>query len=179
MADEEVEMPSKTKTEWVAEPAANSSTDSDVASSGAASGTSQADTAATYRSSGSEVMSDIGQAEAYTINMKREVANELDHDQFVRANRERLIRNGEDRDQTGRNQGERAVEETLSLQARLNEQYLALMAQLNATSISERERTVRVGDLANDHMWTADSAFDAVVEVAVAKALAKLGLKPQ
>jgi hypothetical protein len=149
--------------------------DADVAAAGATTGTSQADVASAYRSAGAEVMSDIGQAEAYTVNMKRLVASELDHDQFIRANRERLIRNGEDDDQTLRNQGARSIEQSLQLQAKLNDQYLAYVAGLQATSISERERTVRVGDVANENMWSGNAAFDAIVETTVAKVLSKLG----
>ena len=58
-------------------------------------------------------------------------------------------------------------------------QRAAYNAALQAPGISERERTVRVGDVANDHMWTSNAAFDAIVETTVAKTLAKLGVKPK
>lgn len=148
----------------------------DASSSGA--GTSMADVAAAYRSSGADVTSDIGQSEAYIVNLKRLVADELDHDQFVRANRERLIRNGEDSDQSHRDQATRAIEESLRLQSKLNDSYLTHIANLNAETVAERERTVRVGDVASNNMWTSDAAFDAIVEVTVAKVLTKLGVKP-
>jgi len=156
-----------------------------ASSAGSSTGLGQADVGAIYRSAGAETQSDIGQAEAYAINLKRLVADELDHDQFVRANRERLIRNGEDQDQSHRDQATRLIEATLqavqanaALQAKLNEQYLAYTAALQATAISERERTVRIGDVASDQMWTSSGAFDAIVEVSVAKTLSKLGVKP-
>jgi len=149
-----------------------------ASSAGSSTGLSQADVGATYRSSGAETQSDIGQAEAYAINLKRLVADELDHDQFVRANRERLIRNGEDSDQQHRDQATRSIESSIQLQAKLNEQFLLYTAGLQAAAISERERTVRIGDVASDQMWTSSGAFDAIVEVSVAKVLSKLGMKP-
>lgn len=153
--------------------------DTEVSQSGSGTGTTQADVASAYRVSGSETTADIGQAEAYIAQLKRLVAAELDHDQFFRANRERLTRNGEDADQAHRDQATRAIEMSLQLQNKLNEQYLGYSAALQATAISERERTVRVGDVANDHMWTSNAAFDAIVETTVAKVLSKLGVKPQ
>ena len=149
-----------------------------ASSAGSSTGLGQADAGATYRSSGSETQSDIGQAEAYAINLKRLVANELDHDQFGRWNDHRLTRNGEDADQQHRDQATRAIESSLQLQNKLNDQYLAYAAALQAAAISERERTVRIGDVASYQMWTSSGAFDAIVEVSVAKTLSKLGVKP-
>src|SRR5512142_1730322 len=138
---EGVEVPTKRTSRWEGNqmPDTNTESSSEVSGTSAGAGTSLADTAAAYRSSGAEVMSDIGQAEAYTVNLKRLVASEMDHDQFVRANRERLIRNGEDGDQQHRDQATRAIEESLQLQKQLNEQYLSLVAGYNATAIAERE----------------------------------------
>jgi len=149
-----------------------------ASSAGSSTGLGQADAGATYRSSGAETVTDIGQAEAYITNLKRLVAAELDHDQFVRANRERLIRNGEDSDQQHRDQATRSIEASIQLQAKLNEQFLLYTAGLQAAAVSERERTVRIGDVASDQMWTSSGAFDAIVEVSVAKVLSKLGVKP-
>lgn len=173
-------MPTKRTSHWEGRPVmsdTNTESSSEVSGTSAGAGTSLADTAAAYRSSGAEVMSDIGQAEAYTVNLKRLVADELDHDQFVRANRERLIRNGEDTDQQHRDQATRAIEESLQLQKQLNEQYLSYIAGLNATAISERERTVRHGDIAANNMWQGDVTMDSIVEAAVVKALNKVGIK--
>ena len=50
-----------------------------ASSAGSSTGLGQADVGAIYRSAGAETHSDIGQAEAYAINLKRLVADELDH----------------------------------------------------------------------------------------------------
>lgn len=121
---------------------------------------------------GAETVVETGQPEAYSLNMKRLVANELDHDQVKRSVSERVMRNGEDGDQVRRTQTERIVEEAIQLQTKLNDQYLTHVAQLQATMISERERTVRVGDVASENMWTVDrAALEAIVAAAVAAAV--------
>lgn len=152
-----------------------STSNTDATSAGSQTGVGQADVGTSYREAGSEAISDIGQAEAYLVNMKRVVADELDHDQFGRWTDHRLMRNGEDGDQQHRDQATRAIEQSLVLQAKVNDQYLTHIANLNAETIAERERTVRHGDIAANNMWQGDVTFDSLVEATVAATLAKLG----
>lgn len=129
---------------------------------------------------GVDLAQDIGQAEAYTVNMKRLVAGELDFSEFMRtiaatdagrrsANAadqdDRRGRNGEDNDD------ERAKLGNLAL---ANAVYNS--DQLAKIQLSERERTVRHSDLAIDRQWNVNET-DALATALIAKVTEALGIK--
>lgn len=162
-----------------------------LAGSTAAGGAAESGSA--YRLTGAETQSDIGQAESRThgvgvdadlwsVNRKLVFGQELSHADVKRtfsestmADSQRMRRNGEDADQTRRGQHERAVEEALALQTRLNAAHVDFVRQVNARFVSEGERTIRVGDVASENMWTVDrAALEAAVAAAVGTALAEM-----
>src|SRR5512139_227046 len=59
---------------------ADSESSVNATQAGAGTGAAQAGAGAEYRSAGADATSDVGQAEAYLLNMKRLVANELNLD---------------------------------------------------------------------------------------------------
>lgn len=119
-----------------------------VGASGAGGTSDQAVTA-------SENIADIGQAEAWMLNMKRTVANELDHDVASRDVQNRRTRNAEDHDQGLRSEQLQSI-----IQARTHQ------ANLNAQVITAR-------DLWIDRQANVDetNAFAAALGAAVAKAI--------
>jgi hypothetical protein len=131
-----------------------------AASAGATTGLSQTEAAAAYRSSGAETIADIGQSEAYMLNMKHRVATEL-------ATNHRRERNAEDFDQAMR---------ALTLDAR--QQSVMLMARLNALSIDHDNRLrafkereialgVRTSGLEVDRWWNPDEVAALVAKTPV------------
>lgn len=165
--------------------------------SGTASQSRQSDTGAgaTTRGAGAESGSsgaqtdttqNIAENEAYIINMKRTVANELDYDVDARSHRERMRRNGEDLDQRKSRNGEdydqsmreltqQHFQNAIETHDKAAQMGLDFRAGLQAQTLAERERTVRHGDLASDRMWNMDevsmAALSSTVAVAVAQAL--------
>ena len=142
---------------------------------GATVGGAAGEAGSVHRAAGAEVTSDIGQAEAYILNLKSLVDDTLDQRRFKNANDNRLLRNSEEGDETRRGQGVRSVEQALLLQSQMNGLHVTHVANLNASTISERERTIRVGDIASDNMWTVDrAALEAAAAAAVAALIAKI-----
>ena len=129
---------------------------------------------------GVDLAQDIGQAEAYTVNMKRLVAGELDFSEFMRTiaatdagrrssnaadHDDRRGRNGEDNDD------ERAKLGNLALaNAVYNSDQLA--------KIQLSERTVRHSDLAIDRQWNVNET-DALATALIAKVTEALGIKTE
>lgn len=135
---------------------------------GAQSGAGQTDVASGYRSSGAEVTSDIGQSEAYILNMKKLVADELDHAANLRAvaadSIGRRARNAEDFDQQLRNLAQQSLTNAVSLQSRVTQKSVDHDARLQHYAESEVARTVREGDLATDRQWNIDEVSAAIAK---------------
>lgn len=150
----------------------------------------------------SEAVGDISPTEAYTVNLKRLVDQGLDHDkqinQILVGAAQRLARNAEDYDGQLRQLALQSLANNVSLanlvnngsatyQSRQKEQHLSddVRANDNAGTTdktmdsidkSERERTLRDGDLIDGTRigWlTAQPFFQDVVEAVVSKVLAK------
>ena len=161
---------------------------------GAQTGQGQASTGAAYQSAGAETISDVGQAEAYLLNMKRLVANELNHDadlnQVLVTSAQRLARNAEDFDTQVRNLSLRALQlgqlslenavalanrvnnASVDLDTRIKQEAATHDKQINANTISERERTVRGGDAGDVIRWAALSdnpIYQDLISAAAAK----------
>lgn len=165
-------------------------------SRGSQTGVGQADVAAGYRSAGAETTSDIGQAEAYGINMKKLVADELDHAANLRSIAAEAIgrrsRNAEDYDHALRQTAIQAVQNAVTLSNRVNNSSADMDLRVKSLSIDhdsrvralqegELARTVRHSDLAIDRQWNIDEVaasiaknpvFQDAVAAAVVAALA-------
>lgn len=175
--------------------------------SGAETGRAQAGAGAGYQSAGAETISDVGQAEAYLINMKRLVAGELDLDAQLRSNALRIIRNAEDFDGNVRQialqnlqLGQQALANAVALANRVNNGAIDLDTrikqeavssdgrrqdnaethdkQCDAVAITERERTARTGDVMDVIREMGLSENPTFQDAIVAKVIAKLGGKP-
>ena len=125
------------------------------------------------------------QAEAGALNMKRLVAGEFDLDAFLRSNATRLVRNAEDFDSEARQialqnlqLGQTALANAVALANRVNNGAIDNDSrtkgndethdkQMDANSVSERERTVRAGDLAIDRQWNVDEVAELVAKTPV------------
>jgi hypothetical protein len=174
--------------------AAQSGAGSASQQAGSQTGKGQASTGAAYESAGAETTTDIGQAEAYLVNMKRLVANELNHDanlnQVLVTSAQRLARNAEDWDAQVRNLslralqlGQLSLENAVALSNRVNNASVDLDTRikqesathdknLNGISMSERERTVRGGDAGDVIRWAALSdnpIYQDLISAAAAK----------
>lgn len=151
-----------------------------------------------------ETVADVGQGEAYITNMKRLVGRELDTDahlqQILLANAQRIQRNAEDFDGQVRSialqaltLGQTALQNAVALSNRVNNEAVSNDVRardnsgthdknLDAVSISERERTVRNGDVLDvirESGVSADTTvYQDVLEVLATKVAAKLAAKP-
>lgn len=129
---------------------------SQASQAGAQTGVGQTDAAAGHRSSGAETTSDIGQAESYTINLKKLTADELDHATNLRDAATRRIRNAEDHDQQLRNLAMQSIQNAVNLQNRVNTLSVDHDSRVRAFQEGEVSRTVRHSDLAIDRQWNID-----------------------
>jgi hypothetical protein len=176
---------------------------------GAQTGQAQGGAGATYQTAGASTISDIGQDEAYLINMKRLVAGELDLDaalrQVVATSAARLARNSEDFDGQLRSfalnavaMGQTALQNAVALSNRVNNGSIDLDTriksnavdsdgrrqdnaeshdkQLDAISVSERERTVRGGDAGDVIRW-AGLSENPIYQDAISAAAASAAVK--
>jgi len=133
----------------------------------ASQGGQQTDVGAGYRSSGAEVTSDIGQAEAYMLNMKRLVAMELNRDSASQNMVQRRERNGEDHDQNLRQLTVQLMQGAVSLQGRVNNLAISHDGRIRAFQEGEVARTVRNSDLAIDRQWNVDEVAELVAKTPV------------
>jgi hypothetical protein len=176
------------------------------ATQGAASstGASQAGAGAQGNLAQEETVSDVGQGEAYLINMKRLVSRELDLDaelkQITVTSAQRLARNAETFDSQVQKLaldslilGQTALANAVALANRVNNSAIDLDTrvksdgassdsrrqdnaethdkQMDAISVSERERTVRGGDAGDVIRWSGLSEnpiFQDAISAAVA-----------
>lgn len=164
----------------------NADAESSAAQAGTDTGQTQASAGSAGRGAGSSVgvglgvdtMMDIGQAEAWAVNLKRLVENALNLDAALSDSLLRRVRNAEDFDQSIR---------ALTLQSANNNQSLAHRVansaagrderghtnagshdlRVNAIQEGEMTRTVRGGDIALDRMWNVDEVAQAVAKTAV------------
>lgn len=150
---------------------ADSASGTTATQAGSATGVGQTDVAAGYRSSGAEVTSDIAQAEAYIVNMKKLVADELDHAANLRSVAAEAIgrrsRNAEDYDQTLRSLAQQSLQNAVSLQNRVSNKSVDHDARLHNYSEGEISRTVRHSDLAIDRQWNVDEVAELVAKTPV------------
>lgn len=110
-------------------------------------------------------MSDVGQGEAYIINMKRQVARELDTDAHLQevliSSAQRIARNAEDFDGQLRNfalnavaMGQQALQNALALANRVNNASVDLDTRIKQESVSDDVR-------GRDNAQTHDREMDA------------------
>jgi hypothetical protein len=168
---------------------------SGVQETGAGAGTTGAGAGAQGRAAAAQAETgmDVGQAEAYVLNMKRLVAQELNTDAHLQAmltaTIQRLTRNAEDQDramgQFTNNMvtlGQTAIANAVALSNRVNNNAADSDKHLSSLNHSERERTIRDGDLLDvvrEAGVSADTTvFQDAIEAAVAKAVAKALSKP-
>lgn len=130
------------------------SADSETSEAGSQTGTTQAGAGSLYRSAGAEVTSDIGQAEAYVINLKKLVADELDHASNLRAIALQALQNA------------------VTLQNRVQNLSVDHDSRLRNFAEGEVSRTVRHSDLAIDRQWNIDEVAMAAISAAIAQAVA-------
>ena len=137
----------------------------------AQSGAGQTDVAAGYRSSGAEVTSDVGQAEAYIINMKKLVADELDHAANLRAaaadSNGRRGTAGSDFDAALRSIATQALQNAVQSSQRINADSIDHKVRLQHYAESEVARTVRHSDLAIDRQWNVDEVAQLIAKTPV------------
>jgi len=131
-------------------------------------GAGQTDVSAGYRSGGAEVTSDVGQAEAYLLNMKHRVDQTLENDALLRQvafeSLRRSNRNAEDFDQTLRHLATQSLQSAVSLQNRVSNGSTDLDTRIKqnavdhdgrvrATTESDLSENIRVGKVADDRTW--------------------------
>jgi hypothetical protein len=167
---------------------------SGIQETAAGAGTAGAGAGAQGRAAQQETGMDIGQAEAYITQVKRLVARELDVDAHLQASilksLERMTRNAEDQDNAIKQftlnaiqLGQTAVQNAVALANRVNNGAADSDKALTSLNHSERERTIRNGDVLDvirEAGVSADTVvFQDAIEAAVVKAIAKaLGPKP-
>lgn len=131
---------------------AQSGAGSAAQAAGAQTGQAQAGSGASYQSAGAEVTSDVGQAEAYLLNMKRLVGRELDTDAHLQAQltqlNNRLIRNAEDFDGQVRSValqaltlGQTALQNAVALANRVNNASVDLDTRIKQNAVDGDNRT--------------------------------------
>lgn len=134
-------------------------------------GAGQTDVSGAYRSSGAEVTSDVGQAEAYLLNMKKLVADELDHAANLRASAAdsigRRAKNADDFDGQLRAVALQAVQNAVQASQRINADSIDSKVRLQHYAESEVARTVRHSDLAIDRQWNVDEVAELVAKTPV------------
>lgn len=152
-----------------------------------------------------ETVSDVGQGEAYILNMKRLVENALNMDEQLKqvlvANAQRVTRNAEDFDGEVRKLsldalvlGNTALSNAVALANRVNNEAVSNDVRardasgthdrnLDSIAHSERERTVRNGDVLDvirEAGVSADTVvYQDVLEVLATKVAAKLAAKAE
>ena len=140
---------------------------------GAQTGLGQVDIAGLQRAATTqaESVTDVGQGEAYLINMKKLVADELDHASNLRASAAdsvgRRARNAEDYDQTLRNLAQQSLQGAVNLQSRITNDSVDHKVRLQHYAESEVARTVRHSDLAIDRQWNVDEVAELVAKTPV------------
>jgi hypothetical protein len=140
---------------------------------GATTGVAQTDAGATQRAATvqAESVTDVGQGEAYILNMKKLVADELDHASNLRAAAAdsigRRSRNAEDYDQTLRHLAQQSLQSAVSLQSRIVNDSVDHKVRLQHYAESEVARTVRHSDLAIDRQWNVDEVAELVAKTPV------------
>lgn len=138
-------------------------------------GAGQTDVSAGYRSGGAEVTSDVGQAEAYLLNMKHRADQTMENDALLRQvaleGLRRSNRNAEDFDQSLRTIATQSLQSAVSLQNRVSNKAADHDARLQHYAESEVSRTVREGDLATDREWNVNEtdALSANIIASLAK----------
>lgn len=155
---------------------------------GAQTGGSQAGAGAGYQSAGAETTSDVGQAEAYLLNMKRLVGNELNIDahlnQVLAAAAQRIASAAGDFDGQVRKLsldalvlGNQALANAVALANKVNNDTTEHAKLVSSVNQSERERTLRNGDVLDvireAGVGADTTVFQDAIEAAVAKAVAK------
>lgn len=170
-------------------PGAASGSSVNETQAGAQTGGSQAGAGAGYQSAGAEVTSDVGQAEAYILNMKRLVEegqnlDALSH-QILVAAAQRISGAAGDFDAQVRKLsldalalGNVALGNAVSLANRQNDNGAETDKKVDSINQSERERTLRNGDVLDvirEAGVSADTTvFQDVVEAAAVKAAEKV-----
>jgi len=142
-------------------------------------GANQAGVGASSQGAGADVGMDIGQTEAYTVNMKKLVADELDHAANLRSVAlealRRSQRNAEDYDQTLRNIATQSLQSAVTLQNRVSNGSTDLDTRIKQNSVDhdgrvrgivegEVSRTVRHSDLAIDRQWNIDEVSASIAK---------------
>lgn len=133
-----------------------------------------------------EGIADVGQAEAYILQLKRLIAGELDYETGLRSqaliSAQRSNRNAEDHDgflrqmaqqslQNAVKLADRVATESLDLSVRIKQGAVDHDKNMNAHTVSEKERTVRTGDH-SETIRLADLASNPILADIVAGAAA-------
>jgi hypothetical protein len=157
----------------------NANADTSAAQAGSQTGQTQAESGAGYRSSGAEVTSDIAQAEAYIIQLKRIIAGELDHS-------EQLRQTGAQHYTDLNSVSLQALQNAVALSNRISqnavthdEEQFSHRSRVRSIAESELSRNLRTGAVADDRIWNIneDSAY-AVLLAKVTADVAK-AIKPE
>lgn len=161
----------------VKNPDAKAATDAAQASSqtGAQTGGTQAGSGSEGRASGvgaaTDVGMDIGQTEAYTSQLKRLVAMELNHDaelnKVASTLLTRITSNGQDHDDQLRQISLQALQNAVTLANRTNNLSVDHDSRIRAFQEGEVSRTVRHTDLAIDRQWNVDEVAALVAKTPV------------
>jgi hypothetical protein len=140
-------------------------------------GIGQTDVASGYRSAGSETISDVGQAEAYLLNMKRVVANENNLDAYLNSLAlgliTRVAHNAESFDQSLK---ATFLQITNNMVALANAQNNDSHDINNRIKINAGNHDQRVQVIAEEGI-SENPIFQDAVSAAVVKALEKAGIK--
>ena len=149
---------------------------------GSQTGAGQAGVGAAQQTAQAETGMDIGQAEAYTVNLKSLVDEHLTHSTNLRAvaleSLRRSNRNAEDYDQTLRNLAQQSLQSAVTLQNRIANGSTDLDTRIkqNAVDHDGRVRVVsevdlsenaRVGKIASDRSWNVNET-DAISATLIA-----------
>ena len=130
---------------------------STVSQAGAGAGGAQAGVGAEQRAAQTDVGMDIGQTEAYTLNLKTLV----DDNQI---NARRVHNNGADFDAALRNVSLQALQNAVQASQRINADSIDSKVRLQHYAESEVARTVRHSDLAIDRQWNIDEVSASVAK---------------
>ena len=157
---------------------------------GSQTGAGQAGVGAAQQTAQAETGMDIGQAEAYTVNMKRLVSSEQDHDAIFRAALgslfTRVVHNAHAIDNAVNNLTLQITQNAVSLSQRVTSESADHVTRLRHYSEGQISGNARHTELATDRIWNPDEvagliaknpifqdAIAGAVAAAVAAAVAK------
>lgn len=148
----------------MAEANASTAADSAAAQTAASQGSGQADVGSSTRTSGTETVTDVAQAEAMILQMKRLIAAELDFDKIANSLTQRMASAAVSHDNQLNNIAMQAVQNAVSLSQRVanlavdHDARLRLLAERGLTDDGNSAR------IATDRMWNVDEVAGLVVK---------------